>query len=137
MKMDRWFLGLVALLDLSLACMRSEDEVYRDQDSEFKLQLNSRYCLQDTTADKLGIVERESAKPFPKGTTVSDLGIPVRDPIGHLLDESKSFADVVTRVAYFALLSLDYVRQKPYMHDDVTTLRGLIYGTFKDRAVLF
>jgi hypothetical protein len=47
--------------------MRSEDEVYRDRDGEFKSQLNSRFSLQDTTADELGIVEGEGIKPFPKG----------------------------------------------------------------------
>ena len=129
-----WFLGLIALLDFSLACMHSKDKFYRDHDGTCKLRLNSQLSSRYTIAEEFDIIRNRDMESISEGTPVSKLGIPLRDPIGldpTGLDGTESFPEAAARAAYFCLLSFDCVSQKPHMHDDLRTLRSLIHGALK------
>ncbi|KAH6667736.1 hypothetical protein B0J14DRAFT_658519 [Halenospora varia] len=100
-------LSLVALHDLARACSLNNEE-YKDKAGKCKLEVYAlRYGWEgNTTTEILEIEENDKIKPpWPVGSGIAHV-LPLKDPLGRLLEEVESFKEAAFVIASICSLQV-------------------------------
>ncbi|KAH7418741.1 hypothetical protein BKA64DRAFT_655105 [Cadophora sp. MPI-SDFR-AT-0126] len=118
----RMLLSLVALHDLARACSRINEE-YKDKTGKCKLDVYAlRYGWEgNTTTEVLEIEEDDEdnarSKPWPKGSGIAHV-LPLKDPLGRLLEEANSFKEAAFIIANICSLQIASVSEPSKEYQD-------------------
>lgn len=116
---ERMLLSLVALHDLARACSRNSEE-YKDKAGKCKLEVHAlRYGWKgNTTTEMLEIEENDEIKPpWPVGSGIAHV-LPLKDPLGRLLEEADSFKEAAFVIASICSLQVACVSGPLKEHQD-------------------
>lgn len=129
----RMVLSLFALHDLAMTCSRLHEE-YKDKTGKCKLDVCAlRYGWKGNTTTEVleieeGNEENDGTKPpWPKGSGIAHV-LPLKDPLGRLLEEANSFKEAAFIIANICSLQVASVSEplKEYQ-DGCDFIRDSLY----------